>query len=347
MYIKEIKLNNFRNFKEKSYKFEQGINIIYGDSGSGKSNLLHSIIIAMNGSNISIPDMPHIRFAPTDAHFQYRKEKETYVKDIFWPEITCNAFLDKEYEWTMFKFNHTASTMIDNKPNPDFGDINPIFNYFYSHIENRDLCEYRKVLNLLTKFMNEFENCKIVCDDYQLEVVYINNDDICGARYLNAGRRKLMNLFVAIATQMQIANFYNQKFNEVPGIVLIDNIETFVHARWQLKLLDVLSKYFPNVQFIVTTHSPIILSSTHANCIGMNGHYCDCYGLSIDDIIVQILGSQEFPDRIKNQIKKFNEYIDNGELQNARDVFIKMKIEMNEHSTELTKLNVALDFEEM
>ena len=344
MRITSIAMKDFRNFKNSRFEFKPGINILYGDAGSGKSNLLHALIIAMNGSNVIFPGMPHIRFAPTDARFEYHKKDQTYVKDIFWPEITCNAFLDKEYEWTMFKFNHTASTMTENKPNPKFEDEQPIFNYFYSNIENGDVCEYRKVLALLNKFMNEFEKCSIICDDYQVEVVYKTEDNICGARYLDAGRRKLMNLFVHIAMQMIINNYFNQEFNKVSGVVLIDDVEVFLHANFQWKILDALHKYFPNVQFIVTTHSPIILVSTHANCINMNGGCDDFYGLTLNEVS-RFMSSRYLPERVMNNFSSFDSYLDNQQFDEAQELLDQMREEMHSSSTEIVAIDVALSLE--
>ncbi len=45
---------------------------------------------------------------------------------------------------------------------------------------------------------------------------------------------------------------------DVPGIVLIDEIDAHLHPTWQTKIGHWFIKYFPNLQFIVTTHSPLI-----------------------------------------------------------------------------------------
>ena len=44
----------------------------------------------------------------------------------------------------------------------------------------------------------------------------------------------------------------------VPGVVLIDEIDAHLHPTWQVRIGHWLTKYFPNIQFIVTTHSPLI-----------------------------------------------------------------------------------------
>ena len=48
---------------------------------------------------------------------------------------------------------------------------------------------------------------------------------------------------------------------DLPGIVLIDEIETHLHIELQKKVLPFLTKMFPNIQFIVSTHSPFVISS--------------------------------------------------------------------------------------
>ncbi|MEU1495377.1 AAA family ATPase [Streptomyces sp. NPDC005776] len=47
-------------------------------------------------------------------------------------------------------------------------------------------------------------------------------------------------------------------FNEAPGIVIIDEIDAHLHVSWQRRIGPWLTSHFPNVQFIVTTHSPYI-----------------------------------------------------------------------------------------
>ena len=49
---------------------------------------------------------------------------------------------------------------------------------------------------------------------------------------------------------------------DMPGIVLIDEIETHLHVELQKLVLPFLTEMFPLIQFIVTTHSPFVISST-------------------------------------------------------------------------------------
>ena len=53
-----------------------------------------------------------------------------------------------------------------------------------------------------------------------------------------------------------------------PAIVLVDEIDLHLHPRWQRSLMGYLSELFPNTQFIVTAHSPLVVqAATDANIV--------------------------------------------------------------------------------
>jgi predicted ATP-binding protein involved in virulence len=45
------------------------------------------------------------------------------------------------------------------------------------------------------------------------------------------------------------------------GIVMVDEIDLHIHPKWQINVLPVLAKALPNIQFIVTSHSPLVVGS--------------------------------------------------------------------------------------
>ena len=51
MYIKKIKLENFRNYEKEEIEFDKNINIIYGDNAQGKTNILEAIFICSLGKS--------------------------------------------------------------------------------------------------------------------------------------------------------------------------------------------------------------------------------------------------------------------------------------------------------
>lgn len=45
MYIKEVSLENFRNYEKQKIKFNENINVIYGNNAQGKTNIIESIFL--------------------------------------------------------------------------------------------------------------------------------------------------------------------------------------------------------------------------------------------------------------------------------------------------------------
>jgi predicted ATP-binding protein involved in virulence len=77
---------------------------------------------------------------------------------------------------------------------------------------------------------------------------------------LSSGEKMMLSLVVDIARRLAIANPSLENKLEGEGIVLVDEIDLHLHPQWQRKLLPALTHTFPNIQFIVTTHSPQVLS---------------------------------------------------------------------------------------
>lgn len=83
---------------------------------------------------------------------------------------------------------------------------------------------------------------------------------------LSSGYAAVLDIVVDLMMRMEkhterIFDFSTQ------GIVLIDEIETHLHLTLQKKVLELLTTFFPNIQFIVSTHSPFILNSLENSTI--------------------------------------------------------------------------------
>ncbi len=77
---------------------------------------------------------------------------------------------------------------------------------------------------------------------------------------LSSGYAAILDIVVGLIMRMEKQT--NKTFDfHLPGIVLIDEIETHLHIEMQKNILELLTTVFPNIQFIVSTHSPFILNS--------------------------------------------------------------------------------------
>lgn len=86
-----------------------------------------------------------------------------------------------------------------------------------------------------------------------------------------------------------------------PGIVLIDEIELHLHPAWQQIILPTLQKIFPKIQFIVTTHSPQVVSSVPKECVriirdgSVEQNDSQTQGVESQDILADIFGTYSAP----------------------------------------------------
>ena len=77
---------------------------------------------------------------------------------------------------------------------------------------------------------------------------------------LSDGFAAVLDIIVDLILKMQHKNQLTRAY-EREGIVLVDEIETHLHLELQKIVMPLLTKIFPHIQFIVTTHSPFVLSS--------------------------------------------------------------------------------------
>ncbi|MBN3096510.1 AAA family ATPase [Pectobacterium brasiliense] len=95
----------------------------------------------------------------------------------------------------------------------------------------------------------------------------INDDKNVAVEQVSDGQRVFLALVADLARRMVMLSPLLNNPLEGQGIVLIDEIELHLHPKWQQEVVPRLREVFPNIQFIITTHSPIVLSTTERKCI--------------------------------------------------------------------------------
>lgn len=76
---------------------------------------------------------------------------------------------------------------------------------------------------------------------------------------LSEGYKIVIAMVADLAARMAEANPDMDNPLNSTGIVLIDEVDLHLHPRWQRDILSQLTKVFPNIQFVVSTHSPVIV----------------------------------------------------------------------------------------
>ena len=110
-------------------------------------------------------------------------------------------------------------------------------------------------------------------------------------------------------------------------MVLIDEIDLHLHPHWQQRILGDLQRTFPNTQFIVTTHSPQVLTTVHQENIRILEN-CQVYQSKISsygaESVRMLEGVMNVPSRPAglekvNQLEHYLHLVNHGELKQADD----------------------------
>ncbi len=133
--------------------------------------------------------------------------------------------------------------------------------------------EHNEAKRINDWFIN-FENLlKDIFNDMQLELVFdyksyaftisTTGREPFSFNEMSSGYSAMLDIVVDLMLRMEnkVKEIYG-----IQGIVLIDEIETHLHIDLQKKIMPFLTSVFPNIQFIVTTHSPFVISSAE-NCV--------------------------------------------------------------------------------
>lgn len=124
------------------------------------------------------------------------------------------------------------------------------------------------------------------------------------------------------------------------GIVLIDELETHLHIELQKKIFPFLTKFFPRIQFIVTTHSPYILNSisnAKAYDLERQVELDNLSGFSSDDLAEGYFEADAYSDELKNSLNRYEELCLRNDLtEDERAERAEIRIRFKNISSELS-----------
>jgi len=155
-----------------------------------------------------------------------------------------------------------------------------------------------------------------------------------GFNTLSDGYSAILTIVTELLLRMEA---HKAKNYDMEGLVLIDEIETHLHVELQKKILPFLTDFFPKTQFIVTTHSPFVLSSISNAVIcdlEKKSITSDFSGYSYDAIIETFFNSDKYSDLVKEKISEYEEL----SLKNTLDPEQKFKLkQLKKYFTSIPK----------
>ena len=165
---------------------------------------------------------------------------------------------------------------------------------------------------------------------------------------LSDGEKCTLAMVGDLARRLAIANPGMENPLQGRGIVLIDEVDLHMHPGWQRMVVPSLAKTFENCQFIISTHSPQVLSEVSPKSIWMISpdmpdapHPDGAYGLDSNRILEDVMLVPERPQEVKDLFDALFHKIDRGELRQAMDDLAALRTTIGD-DPELTKAEILI-----
>ncbi|HEL3840454.1 TPA: AAA family ATPase [Stenotrophomonas maltophilia] len=171
---------------------------------------------------------------------------------------------------------------------------------------------------------------------------------------LSDGIRSMLTLVADIAFRMVKLNPNLGPFaaTETDGIVLIDEVDMHLHPAWQQTVLASLREAFPRIQFIVSTHSPQVLSSIHSRGVRLLGRDAESnavasrplartYGEPSGDVLESVMQvDPQPPVPEKADLHRLTELVDQGmyDTDEAIQLWSALNLALDEQHPQLQRL---------
>ncbi|MCG9873740.1 MAG: AAA family ATPase [Leptospiraceae bacterium] len=214
---------------------------------------------------------------------------------------------------------------------------------------------YGKDLNNISRailgFIPDYANLRVERKKYGSASLFLDkNGEEFNLDQLSDGEKNFIAIIGDIARRLTIGNPNSSDPLNETGIVIIDEIDLHLHPKWQRIVAENLTKVFPNCQFILSTHSPQVISHIKPESLflvenirsNIKIHSVnDSYGKSSNSILEDIMEETSRPKNIDQNIKDVFRYIQEGKIDDANKLIFDLRSKIGEDS-ELVKADVLI-----
>ena len=375
-FIKKVRINKLRHLENIEIVLSDDKRrhlLLTGKNGSGKTSLLEALSECLRASVMDKRTNPRQIFdnkkylrdvANNGVKIDFNSNKDLeqifsigdFILAYFPANRKANISLAKGVEDVQFENNYDIAK--DPAQNLVKYMVHLKTQQSYARTENDP-----KVEKDIQKWFNRFEKAlKILLEDktIKLEYDYKKYNFLIhqagrlpfGFNGLSDGYSSVIQIMSGIMLRMEqnwllkgTLNNYNFE-----GIVLIDELETHLHIELQRKILPFLTTFFPRIQFIISTHSPYILTSISNTTIfdlEKKVTFNDMSNYSIDNVAEAYFDCEDYSISLEQKLLEYKS------LLKKSDPTEEERIRRAELRTELKNINSTLssriksEFEEL
>ena len=195
-------------------------------------------------------------------------------------------------------------------------------------------------------FMPDFKNLQVTRKP-RLAMVIDKNGKQLNVSQLSQGEKSLMALVGDIARRLAMMNPKLDNPLHGQGIVLIDEIDMHLHPQWQRTIIHRLQTTFPNCQFILTTHSPLVISDVQDILVyDLEDQKITAlpslYGQDANTVLLQYMDTSYRNPVVTEQITQAMDAIQNNNLDKAQLLINDLRSTVGENQLDVMRLIAML-----
>lgn len=195
----------------------------------------------------------------------------------------------------------------------------------------------------------EDDSLKLVFDEDDFSFhIKEKNRELFDFNTLSSGYAAILDIVLDLIVRMEKKTNKSFVF-DMQGVVLIDEIETHLHLELQKNILPMLTTIFPNIQFIVSTHSPFILNSLEDVVIyDLEKNIMVEHGLSdipYGGVVEGYFNASELSDSLREKYERYKELVKKKELSDEDfEEIARLEMYLNEIPDYLA-LNITTEYQ--
>ncbi|GHU73565.1 ATPase AAA [Spirochaetia bacterium] len=326
-FITKIQIDKVRHLENLTIEIsdtERKHLILTGKNGSGKTTVLEAMRdwIVDEQQEVKEPvyliadDSPDLSPKPKSVEVKFNNK---------WTNIPFYYFA-ADHKLKVSK--PTAIEKVDLKTSDDIVKYMVFLDYQQMHAEKESNQKEKARIDYWFRLLVKTLQYVFECPDLKLEPIAAELDfKICipnripfGFDKMSDGYSAILRIVFDLIASMQ--NRINSFEYDLPGIVLIDEIETHLHVELQKKVLPFLTTMFPNIQFIVTTHSPFVITSlSNAVVYDLENQESleNLSAYSYDGIVEYYFDAQKYSDQAKTNFDEYKTLAEKKERTESED----------------------------
>ncbi len=182
-------------------------------------------------------------------------------------------------------------------------------------------------------------------------IIQLRNGEMIPFHMLSDGVRNVLAMVMEIAFRCHLLNPHlgEEASIKTNGVVLIDEIDLHLHPEWQKKIVNDFVKAFPSIQFIVTTHAPLVIGALkEGKIVSITDRKIHSFPIQYGkdaNTILNEMGTIEMDDEIKSKLNEYFLLIEEGKGRLDCGLMLRIQLEqiLGKEHTEMQRADTMLN----